>query len=331
MIRAACLLFIFFSLPVFSQSEERMRYDSKIYVAGHKGLVGSAILRRLQSEGYTNIVTRTSQTLDLTDDKAVQDFFVEEKPEYVFLAAAKVGGIKANVDYPADFIITNLKIQTNVLTAAYRYGVQKLLFLGSSCIYPRDCPQPIKESYLMTGLLEETNKPYALAKIAGIVTCQSFNRQYKTKFIACMPTNLYGPNDNFDLKNSHVLPALIRKFVDAKNNQLPEVELWGTGSAMREFLHVDDMADAAIFLMHNYEGDEVINVGCGEDISIRDLALAVKEIAGFEGKLVFNPAYPDGTPRKLLDISKIKTLGWSPKISLQDGIADTIQWYEDNY
>ncbi len=331
MARAVFLFFVLLLTPVLSQSAEVMPLDAKIYVAGHRGLVGSAILRKLKVDGYTNIVTRTSKELDLTDEKAVQVFFEQEKPEYVFLAAAKVGGIKANFDYPADFIVINLKIQTNVLTASHQNRVKKLLFLGSSCIYPRDCPQPIKESYLLTGPLEETNKPYALAKIAGIVACQSFNRQYKTKFIACMPTNLYGPNDNFDLNNSHVLPALIRKFVDAKNNRLPQVELWGTGSAMREFLHVDDMADACVFLMNRYEGNEIINIGCGQDISIRDVALTIKDITGYEGELVFNPKYPDGTPRKLLDISKIKALGWSPKISLEEGIEDTVHWYKENY
>ncbi len=329
MIRPALFFILFVVTPLFAQSEEAMPLDAKIYVAGHTGLVGSAIMRKLLAEGYTNIVTRTSKELDLTDDQAVSLFFEQERPEYVFLAAAKVGGIKANFDQPADFIVINVKIQTNVITSAYRSQVKKLLFLGSSCIYPRDCPQPIKESYLLTGPLEETNKPYALAKIAGIVMCQSFNRQYGTKFIACMPTNLYGPNDNFDLNSSHVLPALIRKFVDAKEGRLPQVELWGTGSAMREFLHVDDMADAAIFLMNNYDGNDVVNIGCGEDISIRGLALTIKDIVGYEGSLVFNPAYPDGTPRKLLDVSKIKSLGWSPKISLEHGIADTVEWYRN--
>lgn len=302
-------------------------HDSKIYVAGHTGLVGSAIIRKLQADGYTNLVLRTSKQLDLTDHKAVSDFFEIEKPEYVILAAAKVGGIKANSEYPADFITINLKIQTHVIEAAHQFGVKKLLFLGSSCIYPRDCPQPIKESYLLTGPLEETNKAYALAKIAGIITCQSFNKQYNTCFISCMPTNLYGPHDNFDLNNSHVLPALIRKFSEAKEKQAKQVELWGTGKAMREFLHVDDLADAAIFLMHHYEGDEPVNVGCGEDISIYNLALMIKEIVGYKGEIIFNSDYPDGTPRKLLDISKIQNLGWSPKIPLKEGITSTVGWY----
>ncbi|MGE0670014.1 MAG: GDP-L-fucose synthase family protein [Parachlamydiales bacterium] len=306
-----------------------MPYDAKIYVAGHNGLVGRAIERKLRQEGYTNIVSRTSDDLDLRRQADVDAFFEQEKPDYVFLAAAKVGGIKANSDYPAQFIYDNLMIETNVLHAAYLHGVKKLLFLGSSCIYPRECPQPIKESYLLSGPLEPTNDAYAIAKIAGIKMCQSYNRQYGTRFISCMPTNLYGPFDHFDLKNSHVLPALIRKFSEAKAEGRPSVTLWGTGSPKREFLHVDDLADAVLFLMRNYEGDEHVNIGCGDDLSIFELATLIKDAVGYEGELLFDPSYPDGTPRKLLDISKIQNMGWSPKISLQEGVQDTLRWYAE--
>lgn len=305
--------------------------DSKIYVAGHQGLVGSAIVRKLQDEGYTNVVTRSSKELDLKVQQATNEFFSQEKPEYVFLAAAKVGGIKANSDYPADFIYNNLMIEANVIHAAYLSGVKKLLFLGSSCIYPKECPQPMLESYLLTGPLEPTNEPYAVAKIAGIKLCQSYNRQYGTNFISCMPTNLYGPNDNFDLTSSHVLPALIRKFSDAKTNGRDKVILWGTGTPRREFLHVDDLANAALFLMRHYEGNEVVNVGCGDDISILELALKIKDAVGYEGQIVFDSSYPDGTYQKLLNIDKLLKMGWKPTIPLNEGIPSVVQWYKKNH
>lgn len=307
-----------------------MQKNSKIYIAGHAGLVGSAVLRRLENEGYTNIITRTFETLNLTDDRAVAQFFETEKPEYVFLAAAKVGGIKANNDFPADFIYQNLKIQTNVIHNAHLSGVKKLLFLGSSCIYPRECPQPIKEEYLLTGPLEPTNEPYAVAKIAGIKMCQSYNRQYGTKFISIMPTNLYGPNDNFDLASSHVLPALLRKFHEARVSDSSEVVMWGTGSPRREFLHVDDLADACVFLMNTYEGNEIVNIGTGEDISIKDLAILIQNIVEFDGKIINDTTKPDGTPRKLLDVSRLHTLGWKHKTPLKEGIAKTYKWFLEN-
>lgn len=315
-----------FLLPLFVCAEV-MPKNAKIYVAGHKGLVGSAIIRKLEREGYTNLVYRTSKELDLKDPAATLQFFEEEKPDYVFLAAAKVGGIGANWAHPAEFIRDNLLIELNVLHSAYLTRVKKLLFLGSSCIYPRDCPQPILESYLLTGPLEATNAPYALAKIAGIELCKSYNRQYQTNFISCMPTNLYGPNDNFDLASSHVLPALIAKFVTAKNENRPSVELWGTGKALREFLHADDLADATFLLMSEYTGDETINVGFGADITIFDVAQIIKEEVGYEGQIHFNSDKPDGTPKKLLNIDKIKSLGWQPKIPLREGLRATIQAY----
>jgi GDP-L-fucose synthase len=307
-----------------------MKKESKIYVAGHRGLVGSAILRKLQADGYTNLVYKTSQELDLRDKNQVDEFFAEEKPEYVFLAAAKVGGIVANNEYPADFIRDNLMIQTNVIDAAYRNGVKKLLFLGSTCIYPKFAPQPLKEEYLLTGELEPTNEPYAIAKIAGIKMCQSYNRQYGTKYISVMPTNLYGPNDNFDLHTSHVLPALIRKFHEAKENNAPYVEVWGTGTPRREFLYSDDLADACVFLMNNYEGNEIVNVGVGEDISIKELAEKIKNIVGYQGEIKFDTTKPDGTPRKLVDVSKINALGWKASISLDEGLQKAYQWFLDN-
>ncbi|WP_066351648.1 GDP-L-fucose synthase [Fervidicola ferrireducens] len=308
-----------------------MHKEAKIYVAGHRGLVGSAILRRLRAEGYSNIVTRTRQELDLTDQRAVYQFFEAERPEYVFLAAAKVGGILANSTYPADFIRENLLIQTNVIDAAYRYGVKKLLFLGSSCIYPKFAPQPIKEEYLLTGALEPTNEPYAVAKIAGIKMCQAYNKQYGTNFISVMPTNLYGPGDNFDLETSHVLPALIRKFHEAKVAGAPHVVIWGSGTPRREFLHVDDLANACLFLMNNYDSSEIINIGVGEDLTIAELANLIKEIVGYQGEIVFDTTKPDGTPRKLLDVSKIFNLGWRPRIRLEDGIRSTYEWFVRNY
>ncbi|RAK20399.1 GDP-L-fucose synthase [Anoxybacillus vitaminiphilus] len=307
-----------------------MERSSKIYIAGHRGLVGSAILRKLQADGYTNLVYKTSQELDLRDKNQVDEFFAEEKPEYIFLAAAKVGGIVANNEYPADFIRDNLMIQTNVIDAAYRNGVKKLLFLGSTCIYPKFAPQPLKEEYLLTGELEPTNEPYAIAKIAGIKMCQSYNRQYGTKYISVMPTNLYGPNDNFDLHTSHVLPALIRKFHEAKENNAPYVEVWGTGTPRREFLYSDDLADACVFLMNNYEGNEIVNVGVGEDISIKELAEKIKNIVGYQGEIKFDTTKPDGTPRKLVDVSKINALGWKASISLEEGLQKAYQWFLDN-
>ncbi|MFB7138934.1 GDP-L-fucose synthase family protein [Gottfriedia sp. NPDC056225] len=298
-----------------------MKKDSKIYIAGHRGLVGSAILRKLQEEGYTNLVYRTSKELDLRDFKAVEDFFAEEKIEYVFLAAAKVGGIVANNEYPADFIRDNILIQTSVIDAAYKNDVKKLLFLGSTCIYPKMAPQPLKEEYLLTGELEPTNDAYAVAKIAGIKMCESYNRQYGTKYISAMPTNMYGPNDNFDLHTSHVLPALLRKFHEAKESNDPTVTVWGTGTPLREFLYSDDLADACIFLMNNYEGNEIVNVGVGKDISIGELASKIKKVVDFKGEIVFDTTKPDGTPRKLVDITKINSLGWTAKTSLDEGLV----------
>ena len=307
-----------------------MEKNSKIYVAGHRGLVGSAIVRELEILGYNNIVTRTRGELDLLDYSSVAAFFSQEKPEYVFLAAAKVGGIKANEDRPAEFIFQNLQIQNNIIHNAYLNQIKKLLFLGSSCIYPRDCSQPIKEEYFMTGPLEKTNEAYATAKIAGIKMCQAYNKQYATKFISVMPTNLYGPNDNFDLQSSHVLPALLRKFHEAKINNQKEVVMWGTGSPMREFLHADDLADACIHLMNNYSGNELINIGTGEDISIKNLSDLIKKIVGFEGQIINDTTKPDGTPRKLLDVSRLHALGWKHKISLEEGLQKTYTWFINN-
>ncbi len=297
-----------------------MEKNAKIYIAGHRGMVGSAIMRKLKNEGYTNLLTRTSAELDLRNQQAVTDFFKEEKPEYVFLAAAKVGGIIANNTYRADFLYENLQIQNNVIHNSYLSGVKKLMFLGSSCIYPKLAPQPLKEEYLLTGLLEETNEPYAIAKIAGIKLCDAYRDQYGCNFISVMPTNLYGYNDNYDLQNSHVLPALIRKFHEAKLNQAENVTIWGTGSPKREFLFADDLANACFFLMENYNEPNLINIGTGEDITIKDLALLIKGIIGFEGDLVFDSTKPDGTPRKLMDVSKLHSLGWRHQIELQDGI-----------
>ena len=306
-----------------------MEQNSKIYVAGHRGLVGSAIAGKLRASGYNNLVTRTSKELDLRLQADVNSFFEQERPDYVFLAAAKVGGILANNTYPAEFLYDNLMIQSNIIHYAYVCGVKKLLFLGSSCIYPKLSPQPMKEEYLLDGKLESTNEPYAIAKIAGIKMCQSYNRQYGTNFISVMPTNLYGSNDNFDLETSHALPALLRKFHEAKMNKEPFVKIWGTGSPRREFLYIDDLADACVFLMQNYDEDQIINVGTGEDISIRELALLIKEITGYEGELKFDASKPDGTPRKLLDVSKLTDLGWKAKTGLRGGIAKTYQWYKE--
>jgi GDP-L-fucose synthase len=307
-----------------------MNKDSKIFVAGHKGLVGSAITRYLTENGYNNLVLKTRAELDLLDESAVKIFFQNEKPEYVFLAAAKVGGIMANKTKPADFIYENLKIQNNVIHNSYLSGVSKLLFLGSSCIYPKFAKQPIKETELLEGQLESSNKAYAIAKIAGLIMCQSYNEQYGTKFISAMPTNLYGPNDNFDLESSHVLPALIAKFHKAKAENLPSVTLWGTGSPMREFLYVDDLAEACVFLMSNYEGQETVNIGTGEDILIKDLAELIKRTVGYKGNIEWDESKPDGTPKKLLDVSKIHSFGWKHSTGLIDGIKKSYEWYLGN-
>lgn len=304
-----------------------MNKNSKIYVAGHRGMVGSAIVRNLMSNGYTNVVTRTHKELDLTDQKQVADFFETQKPEFVFLAAAKVGGIVANNTLRAQFIYENLMIQNNVIHQSYLNKVQKLMFLGSSCIYPKMAPQPLKEEYLLTGTLESTNEPYAIAKIAGIKMCESYRIQYGCNFISVMPTNLYGPNDNYDLTNSHVLPALIRKFHEAKVQGVAQVEIWGTGAPLREFLHADDMADACVYLMDRYEGATHVNIGVGKDISIKDLALLIRQIVGYEGEIFFNTSKPDGTPRKLMDVSKLHSMGWTHKIGLEEGIRRTYQDY----
>jgi GDP-L-fucose synthase len=298
----------------------KMEKSAKIYVAGHRGMVGSAIVRKLHKEGFSNIITKTSKELDLTNQQAVADFFAAEKPEYVFLAAAKVGGIHANNIYRADFIYQNLMIECNVIHQSYVQGVKKLLFLGSSCIYPKNAPQPIKEEYLLTSVLEETNEPYALAKIAGLKMCENYKRQYGCNFISGMPTNLYGPNDNYDLNNSHVLPAILRKFHEAKEANAPSVEIWGTGKPRREFLHVDDLADACLFLMEKYDGLQLVNIGYGEDVSIGELAEIVKKTTGFGGSITNNTSKPDGTMKKLMDSSFLNNLGWKPKIDLETGI-----------
>ena len=325
-----------------------MKKNAKIYVAGHRGLVGSALMRQLDAEGYTNIITRTHAELDLTDQQATRLLFEKERPEYVFLAAAKVGGIHANDTYPADFISLNLMIQTNVIRSAYKVGVKRLLFLGSSCIYPRDCPQPIKEEYLLTGPLEPTNRPYALAKIAGIEMCWSFNRQYGTQYLAVMPTNLYGPGDNYHLENSHVIPALIRRFHEAKANNASSVTMWGTGKPHREFLYSNDMADACVFLM-NLEDDKfdsllgsdesktgvflppVVNIGCGLDLPIHELAEMIRDVIGFSGNILFDTTKPDGTPRKLLDITRLTCTGWQQKVDLEEGLKLSYKDFKRHY
>ena len=304
-----------------------MELNAKIFVAGHNGMVGSAIVRKLTELGYTNIITINRSKCNLTDQSEVDNFFNKQKPEYVFIAAAKVGGIKANNEMKGDFIYENLMIQSNIIKSSKDYNVKKLIFLGSSCIYPKMSPQPIREEYLLTGSLEPTNDAYAIAKIAGIKMCQSFNQQYGTNFISLMPTNLYGPNDNYDLNNSHVLPAMIRKFHEAKLEGKDKVEIWGTGTPMREFLYVDDLADACVYLIKNYNGSEVVNIGTGVDITIKDLALTIKEVVNFEGDIYFNTDMPDGTPRKLLDVSKLKNLGWEYKTTLREGIEKTYKDY----
>lgn len=308
-----------------------MEKEAKIYVAGHRGLVGSAIVRGLKVKGYTNIIGKTHKELDLMDSVAVEKFFKEERPEYVFLAAAKVGGIYANSTYPADFIFENLQIQQNVIGNAFKYKVKKLMFLGSSCIYPKMCPQPIKEEYLLSGYLEETNEGYALAKISGLKMCQFFNKQYGTNYISVMPTNLYGPYDNFSGVNSHVMPALIKRFHEAKINGDKEVIVWGSGKPLREFLYSEDMADACIYLMETYKGNDFFNIGTGKELTIKDLAELIKETVGYEGKIVWDSSKPDGTPRKLLDVSRLEKAGWKYKVELKDGIKMAYNWFLENY
>ncbi len=312
-------------------TEAGLDKTAPIYVAGHRGLAGSAILRRLQAGGYTRLITRTRAELDLMDRRAVDRFFAEEKPVFVFLAAARVGGIHANNTYPAEFIYDNLMIQCNVIDAAYRHGVRRLLFLGSSCIYPKMCPQPMRESYLLTGPLEPTNEPYAVAKIAGIKLCEAYNRQYGTRYVAVMPTNLYGPGDNFNLENSHVLPALLRKAHEARLRGDRELVVWGSGKPRREFLYVDDMADACVFVMEKGIEESLINVGTGEDVTIRELAETIKEVVGLRADLVFDASRPDGTPRKLLDVSRLSRAGWTFRTDLRTGIEKSYQWFVENY
>ena len=307
-----------------------MEKTSKIYIAGHRGMVGSSILRALQAKGYSNFILKTSSELDLRNQQSVADFFAHEKPDYVFLAAAKVGGIVANNTFRADFIYENMMIQSNVIHQAYLKGVKKLLFLGSSCIYPKLASQPLKEEYLLTGLLEPTNEPYAIAKIAGIKMCDAYREQYGCNFISVMPTNLYGPNDNYDLNNSHVLPALLRKFITAKNKGEAAVTIWGTGSPLREFLHADDLADACLYLMETHNESGLVNIGVGEDVSILDLAKMVKQIVGFKGDIITDTTKPDGTPRKLMDVSKLTNLGWKASISLEEGINKVYQEIKDS-
>lgn len=307
-----------------------MNKDDKIYVAGHRGLVGSAIVRNLQEKGYTNIIGRTHKELDLTDQAAVRSFFETERPDVVVLAAAKVGGINANNQAPADFAYENLQIQCNVIKCCHDFKVKKLLFLGSTCIYPKMAPQPIPESALLTGALEKTNEAYAIAKISGMQMCKFFKEQYGDDFISCMPTNLYGPHDNYDLSTSHVMPAMIRKFHEAKVNNKPTVELWGTGSPLREFLYVDDMADGCVFLLENYSGVEHVNIGTGVELTIKELAEKVKEVVGYEGEIVWNSDMPDGTPRKLADVSKLHSLGWKHKVELDEGIRLAYEWFKEN-
>lgn len=307
-----------------------MKKTDKIYVAGHRGLVGSAIVRNLESKGYENVIGRTHKELDLTNQAAVRAFFEEEQPDVVVLAAAKVGGINANNTAPADFAYENLQIQCNVIKAAHDYKVKKLLFLGSTCIYPKMAPQPIPESALLTGPLEVTNEAYAIAKIAGLEMCKFFKRQYGDNFISCMPTNLYGPRDNYDLENSHVMPAMIRKFHEAKKNNAASVELWGTGTPLREFLYVDDMADACVFLLENYDGEEHVNIGTGKEVSIKELAETVREVVGYTGEIVWNTDMPDGTPRKLTDVSKLHRLGWEHRVELKEGVKLAYQWFCEN-
>ena len=307
-----------------------MEKKSKIYIAGHNGMVGSALMRNLQGKGFRNLLVRPLEALDLLDQAAVFRFMASERPEYVIIAAAKVGGILANDTFRGQFIYENLQIQANLIHAAHQQGVKKLLFLGSSCIYPKLAPQPIREEYLLTGLLESTNEPYAIAKIAGIKMCEAYRAQYGCNFFSVMPTNLYGPNDNFDLQTSHVLPALIRRFHEAKTGNQPHVTIWGTGSPRREFLHVDDLADACVFLMNKYDRDEILNIGVGEDLTIRELAELIKTVIGYAGGIQFDKSKPDGTPRKLLDVSRLRATGWRPRIGLEEGIRRTYAWFLEN-
>ncbi len=307
-----------------------IKHDDKIYVAGHRGLVGSAIVRNLESKGYTNVIGRTHSELDLTDQAAVRAFFDEEKPDVVVLAAAKVGGINANNTKPAMFAYENMQIQCNVINESHKHGVKKLLFLGSTCIYPRMAPQPIPEDALLTGPLEETNEAYAIAKISGLEMCKFYKRQYGDDYISCMPTNLYGPHDNYDLEGSHVMPAMIRKFHEAKVNGAPTVELWGTGTPLREFLYVDDMADACVFLLENYNGEQHVNIGTGKEVTIKQLAETVKDVVGYEGEIIWNTDMPDGTPRKLTDVTKLHGLGWTHKVELEEGVRLAYEWFKEN-
>lgn len=307
-----------------------MNKNDKIYVAGHRGLVGSAIVRSLERQGYTNVIGRTHKELDLCNQSAVNEFFEKERPDVVVLAAAKVGGINANNTTPAEFAYINMQIQCNVIDCCHRYKVKKLLFLGSTCIYPKMAPQPIPEDALLTGPLEETNEAYAIAKISGLEMCKFYKRQYGDDFISCMPTNLYGPHDNYDLQGSHVMPAMIRKFHDAKVNNLPSVELWGTGTPLREFLYVDDMADACVFLLENYSGEQHVNIGTGKEITIKELAETVKKVVGFEGEIVWNKSMPDGTPRKLTDVTKLHNLGFTHKVELEEGVKLAYDWFREN-
>lgn len=308
-----------------------MEKNAKIYIAGHKGLVGSSIVRELEKQGYTNLILATHTELDLLDINAVESFIQNKKPEYVFVAAAKVGGIIGNSKYPADFIYQNLQIQNNVIHSSHKAKVKKLLFLGSSCIYPKLCPQPIKEEYLLTGPLEVTNEAYAVAKIAGLMMCKKYKEQYGDNFISAMPTNLYGPGDNFHPETSHVIPGMMRRFVEAKEQNLPDVTVWGTGKPMREFLYVEDLAEALVFMMNNYEEIEHANVGTEEDVTIKELAETMKEVIGYKGELKFDTTKPDGTPRKLLDVSKLHNMGWKHKVSLREGLEKTLVWYKENH
>lgn len=324
------MFFLIFFLIIFNIFS-KMPMDSKIFVAGHHGLVGSSICKLLRANGYNNLILKNHNELDLENELLVDEFFKDNKPDYVFLSAAKVGGILANNNYPVDFLTKNLRIELNVISASFKYGVKKLLFLGSSCIYPRLCSQPIKEEYLLSGFLEPTNEWYAIAKIAGIKMCQAYNKQYNTNFISCMPTNLYGPEDNFSLLDSHVIPGLMLRIHKAKINNESEVVIWGTGSPRREFLYIDDLAEALFALMNEYDSNEIINIGCGYDISIKDLATLISKIVGFKGKLVFDNSKPDGTPQKLLDTSKINSLGWQSKTNLENGLFVTYEWLKNNY
>lgn len=307
-----------------------MENNARVFIVNHEGVIGSAILRHLKQDGFTNLITRTSSELDLINQQKVHSFFIKEKPDYVFLTTAKVGGIAATRRYPAEYTYTNLQAQTNIIHSAWQSGVKKMLFLGSSCIYPRDCPQPMKEEYLLSGKLEQTSESYSIAKIVGIKMCQSYNAQYGTDYISVVPGDNYGPNDDFDLETAHFVPALMRKFHEAKERRESKVILWGSGSPRRECFHADDLADACLFLMNNYDESDIINIGCGEEISIKELAFLLRDIVGFDGEVVFDESFPDGAPRKLLDISRITKMGWKPKISFQEGVRQTYDWYKEH-